>query len=1138
VSADPTVAATAERRRVSVLFLDLEDFTALAELLDPEEVRALQSRYFETARSLITRYGGSVEKFIGDAVMAVWGTPAAHDDDPARAVQAAISLVAAVSRLGGASAKRRLSGRAAVTTGEAVVTVGATAQGMVAGDLVNVASRLQGHAPSGGVLVDEATRTLAQGAGAFKPFGPIDLRGRRTPIAAYIATPPTTADPDRTRGLHAGAFVGRDDEVRELLDLWDGVVRHGRSRLVSITGIAGIGKSRLVWELREMLERRPDLVAWHEGRAPAYGEEITFVAVAEMLRHRIGAVDGVAPEIAQRQVATALTELVRDDEERRWMEPRLAALLDARQLGAFARDELFAAWRQFFERVSATMPAVLVFEDIHWADPSLIAFIEHLAAWARSHPILVLTLARPELLDRHPTWGSTVGRFTAVHLERLPDRAMRALLERREPHLAEPSLLRILQHAGGVPLYAVEVIRMMADGAPSEPAENAERHAAGTSTSTRGDMPLAVPDSLHGVIAARIDAIPPDERRLLLAAAVLGRRFKLQALVGVGADAGTVRDRIQALVRRELLAPVGEAGIPGRGELAFVQDVVREVAYGTLTRSERQTLHLAAARWLESEPGTDAAEALAGHLSRAHDLAPHHADAARIARRAVAALRRAAAASVKRHVPEAALGHLEQALRLTDGAEQRAVVLAEAAVAASAAARLELAEQHLRELIRIHAEAGRKRDTAQARAQLASVLLMAQRNEPAVAELESALRAVRDIGRDASGVQLAAQLARARVLLGDNRGALAWAKRAIDAAERLGLDQVRTDLLVTRGTAQFGLGKEDAGLEDLRRAIREAEAAGSIATELRARNNLAWLLVADDPRATLETARQAVELATTMGVGDLAAQLAEVACAAAVETGDWDWAVEAAGELDQGLVPEANRINLAATIGIIHVLRGEPNPLAAIDAIEPLPTDLDAQIVAGIEMARAWAAFTAGDPPAARVLAQRAASRSLGITRGHAHALAARASLWSGDRASAESEVAALESLHIAGRAADAQLLTLRAGLLSGQDHSSAQACYRRAEEAWRSLDLPAHMALTLIDEHRLLGVPSSPEMLAVLDQLGAAGLRRLVRDGAVNPPRAAPPPARSRRPKAGTARHSGAGHRPPPATGRRSPAG
>ena len=1129
----------AERRRVSVLFVDLENFTALAETLDPEEVRTIQSRYFEVARSVVARYGGTIEKFIGDAVMAVWGAPAAHEDDAERAVRAAVALVDAVGRLGGAVGTS-LTARAAVTSGEAAVTVGAAGQGMVVGDLVNSAARLQGEAPIGSVLVDEATRELAGEGAVFEPIGSLSLKGRSAPLVAFRVSDAAVPVQRRQRGAHSGPFVGRDRELRELVELFNGVVREGRSRLVSVTGIAGIGKSRLAWQLQQHLDAIPGPVAWHSGRAPAYGDDVTFAAVAEMVRRRIRIDDVTEAQLAMRQLAGTLRELVRDPDERRWLEPRIAVLLGREAAAGYDREELFAAWRRFFERVADHAPTVMVFEDLQWADPSLLDFIEHLATWSRDHPILIVALARPELMDRRPGWGVSLRSFTTLHLERLSDAAMRELLVARAPDMPDALVGQILQHAGGVPLYAVEVVGILADRGVS--AAVPERRAAPRPAGVGQPSGVEVPDSLRGLIAARIDSLPQPERRLLLAAAVLGRRFRPGALLAVaGDDPSRTRDRIESLERRELLSVDDDLGSPGHGEIGFVQDLVREVAYHTLARSERRELHLEAARYLGALDDENLAESLAGHLVEAHELAPGHPDASRIARRAVAALRLASRDAITLHVPERALGHLERALRLASGPAEGARLLDEAADAARAAGRLEVAEGHLRELAALHSESGRANDAARTRARLASVLLIGQQNEPALAELETALEAIRDIGADESSIELASQLARARMVLGDDRAGLEWAERALDGARRLGLDATMTDLLVTRGTARFRLGDEDAGLADLRQAIEMAEGSGSLNTELRARNNLAWLVVADDPRTTMETARQGYELATAMGVRDMAVQLADVACAAALDTGDWDWAIQTIADLELRGTPVALRIDLASITAVIQALRGEPDPLAVTDGLlgDLGASTVDAQVLAGIDHSRAWVSFVGGAFEEARDLAMRATAASFGAERARQAQLAARSSLWAGDSVNARAAIRTLDDARVDGRATDAARMTLEAGMLAADGDALARDRYRAAAQAWRELELPLPLALCLMDAQRLGGGVADPaECDALLRALRADGLARLaggVDASGVSAPAGHPRPARSRRPTSSTARRSDAARRPRPGRNRRA---
>ena len=1123
----------AERRRISVLFVDLVNFTSISESMDPEDVRRVQSRYFEVARSIVAMYGGTIEKFIGDAVMAVWGAPAAHEDDTERAVRAALALVYAVDRITNLVGGERLRARAAVTTGEAAVTIGATGQGMVAGDLVNVAARLQNRAPPGGVLVDATTRQRGSAAATFASAGSLSLKGRSGRLMAYRAVEEVPGPKSRHGGVHSGPFVGRERELQELIDLLMGTFRDGRSRLVSVTGIAGIGKSRLTWELGEWIDDREEDVAWHVGRAAAYGEGIAFAAVAEMVRRRIRVAEGAAPELVERQLQATLHELVPDPAQRAWIEPRIATLLGRADVATFDREELFAAWRQFFERVADRLPVVLVFEDLQWADPGLIGFIEHLATWARSRPILILALARPEFLDAHPAWGTGFGSFHAMHLERLDDAAMRRLLEARAPDIAPALVDRILDRAGGVPLYAVEMARMLSR--PEHAVTPERRRSVRERPST--ESVAQVPDTLHGVIAARIDSLPAAERRLLLQAAVLGHRFPPEALIAVsGVDPAAARIRIDGLLRRELLTVDQDLLSPGRGDLEFVQDLVRDVAYETLSHAERRTIHLSAARYLESLDD-HAAEALAGHLVEAHRLTKDPHELKRLARRAVASLRHAAQNATRLHVPERAVGLLERALRLTDGADGRAPLLEESAQAAQAAGRMEVAEQHLRELLTIQA-ARRQRDAAsRTRARLASVLLSAQRNEPAMAELEAAMRSARGWQRQAAGIELAAQLARARLLLGNDAEAIGWADRALEAARALDLGPVAIDLLITRGTGRLSSGDGEGGSADLRDAIALAQASGSLQAELRGRNNLAWSLLDDDPRAAMTVAREGFELGTTMGVWDAAVPLADIACTAAIETGDWDWAMTTLSELEERGVSDAYRVVFDATAATIHALRGDDAPLAALEGDAAPPPDTDEQVRAAVSQAAAWASIVSGDLEATRGHAEAAIAGYVGNDPACQRAMATRASLWLGDHAAARAALERLDAGLRPGRAAEAVSLTLHAGLAALQEEAGAIAAYDRAEADWRELELPLQRALCLLDRQWLVPDAGAGELIGLLEELGADGLRRLI-GAPINPRADASQPEGSPRPRPRTAARSGGAHRPPRAKDRRPPAG
>ena len=405
---------------MSILFADLVGFTTLSDGRDAEETRELLTRYFDVSRDVIERYGGSVEKFIGDAVMAVWGAPVAHEDDAERAVRAALDLVDAVRSLGPG-----IAARAGVLTGEAAVTIGAVGQGMVAGDLVNTASRLQAAAIPGVVLVGEATQRAASGAIAFEPAGEQAMKGKAAPVAAWRALRVVAERGGRGRSDTLEApFVGRDDELRLLKDLYHATSREKRPRLVSVIGPAGIGKTRLAWEFLKYIDGLVEQVWWHDGRSPAYGEGISFWALGEMVRGRCRLLETDDAATTRVKVAATLAEHVPDEAERRWIEPALLALLG---IGSgIGSEQLFGAWRTFFERLAATAPVVMVFEDHHYADTGLLDFVDHLLGWSKGVPIYVVTLARPDLLERRPDWGAGKRNFTSLYLEPLSEPVMRS----------------------------------------------------------------------------------------------------------------------------------------------------------------------------------------------------------------------------------------------------------------------------------------------------------------------------------------------------------------------------------------------------------------------------------------------------------------------------------------------------------------------------------------------------------------------------------------------------------------------------------------------------------------------------------------------------------------------------------------
>jgi class 3 adenylate cyclase len=660
--ASAPAAPAGERRLVSVLFADLVGFTSLSEHRDAEETRELLSRYIETAQRLISLYGGTVEKFIGDAVMAVWGTPTATEDDAERAVRAALDLVAAVTALGDEVGAPELRARAGVLTGEAAVTLGAEGQGMVAGDLVNTASRVQSIAEPGTVLVGETTRRATDQTIVYAEAGSHELKGKAGLVLLWQALRVVSGARGalKSTGLEA-PFVGRDGELRRIKDLFHACADDRKPQLISITGIAGIGKSRLAWEFYKYFDGLPQITYWHRGRCLSYGEGVTYWALADMVRMRARIAEDEEPAAALAKLADVVQEHLPDPEERRFAEPRLRHLLGLEESTRFEREDLFAAWRLFFERLADVYPTVMVFEDMQWADASLLDFIEYLLEWSRNSPLFVMTLARPELQDRRPTWGAASRNFTSLYLEPLPEPAMEELLAGLVPGLPETLRRQILDRAEGIPLYAVETVRMLLDrGALVQ--EGSVYQPTGTVEA------LEVPETLQALIAARLDGLTAGERRVLQDGAVLGKMFTKQALAALSGFAEEELDPIlAALTRKELLGVQADPRSPEHGQYGFLQDLLRRVAYETLAKRDRKERHLAAASHLEEAWGEhEVVEVVASHYLDAYEAAPDTADAEEIREKARAALTRAGERAASLAAAAEAQRYFEQAAGLTD----------------------------------------------------------------------------------------------------------------------------------------------------------------------------------------------------------------------------------------------------------------------------------------------------------------------------------------------------------------------------------------------------------------------------------------------------------------------------------------
>ena len=843
-------APDVERRVVTILFADLVGFTPLSESRDAEDVRSLLTRYFDTARLVIGRYGGTVEKFIGDAVMAVWGAPTAREDDAERAVRAALDLVEAVAALDAG-----LRARAGVLTGETAVTLGATGQGLVAGDLVNTASRVQSAAEPGTVLVGESTRRASEAAVVYEDAGTFELKGKSEQIPLWRALRVTAGVGGRRRseGLEP-PFVGRERELRLIKDLYHSSAEQGRSHLVSVLGIAGIGKSRLAWELFKYLDGLTELAYWHRGRCLSYGDGVTYWALAEMARERFHIAEGEDADSAREKLTTGLAEFVLDDEERQWIEPRLAHLLgleDERQTRE--KEDLFGAWRLFFERLSESAPVVLVFEDVQWADAALLEFVEYLLEWSRNHRIYVVALARPDVHDRHPDWPSSRN-TTTLALEPLIDDAIAQLLEGLVPGLPDDARDRILARAEGVPLYAVEIVRMLLD--------KGLLRREGDVYVPAGELgELAVPETLHALAAARLDGLGADERRALQDAAVLGKTFTKAGLAEVsGRSEPDLEPLLALLVKREILGVQNDPRSPELGQYGFLQDLLRQVAYETLARPERKARHLAAADYL-TRSGDETVEVVASHLLAAYDTDPDAADATEIRSNAWIALVHAGQRAGALAASADALRYYEQALALGEDAELHE----RAGRAAHLAARLPTAREHYERAIALAESDDDARAAARLRSRLGAVLWLEDMTPQAFDALHRAVD-VLSSEQDADLAFALAELSRFLTLAGRHDEAGPLIERSLELAEALDLTETFANGLLTRGIFLNWQGRMRESRLLTGHALEVALANDLNSVALRAFNNhIIDYALRGDVHGGQEIAERMFELATRVG---------------------------------------------------------------------------------------------------------------------------------------------------------------------------------------------------------------------------------------------------------------------------------
>ncbi|HXG77618.1 MAG TPA: AAA family ATPase [Gaiellaceae bacterium] len=787
-----------ERKVVSVLFCDLVGFTQQAEALDPEDVEALLRPYHERVRAELERHGGTVEKFIGDAVMALFGAPLAHEDDPERAVRAAIAIRDFAREEG-------LELRVGITTGEALVSLDArpeAGEGMASGDVVNTAARLQAAAPVNGVLVDQTTYRATRHVIDFEQAARVEAKGKSRPLEVWLARDARARFGVDVAHEARAKLVGRERELGMLRDAF-ARARHERvPQLVTLVGVPGLGKSRLVYELSRIVDADPELITWRQGRCLAYGDGVTLWALGEIVKAQAGVLEQDAPAEARAKIERTAEETLAESGDAAWVTSHLLTLVGQggeAELGGDRRNEAFAAWRRYLEGLAEQRPLVLVFEDLHWADDALLDFVDELVDWVADVPLLVVGTARPELLDRRPGWGGGKMNATTLALQPLSDEETarllgqllgRPLLEAREQHA-------LLERAGGNPLYAEQFADLYLERGSGD------------------ELPL--PETLQGIIAARLDGLRDAEKELLQDAAVVGKVFWASAVASRDDDvAGT----LHSLERKGFVRRQRRSSVQGESELAFAHALVRDVAYNQIARAERAAKHRRVAEWIEGlGRREDHAEMLAHHWRAALELTrAAGADDPELAARARLALRDAGDRAFSLHSYSTAAGLYEDALGLWPaGDPDRAELLfkrARALYRAFDEERREAALEEARDAVLAH---GATDLAAEAEALLAHVAWERGHGELTWARLARALELLGDSSTP-SAARVYATSGRMRVIAGDLEPGREQGERALAIAEELGLGELQAHALTTVGMAKSYAG-DRSGVEDVERAL-------------------------------------------------------------------------------------------------------------------------------------------------------------------------------------------------------------------------------------------------------------------------------------------------------------------------------
>jgi class 3 adenylate cyclase/tetratricopeptide (TPR) repeat protein len=1090
--AAPAVAE--ERKVVTVLFCDLVAFTASSESADPEDVDRMLAGYAAMTQAAIESYGGVVEKFIGDAVVGVFGVPAAHEDDPERAVRAGLRIVEGTQGLRTVVGEP-LRVRVGINTGQALVRLGvapASGEGFVRGDPINTASRIQAVAPEMGVAVGLPTYEATSAVFEYEELEPATLKGKTEPVRIFHARSSRArfgADVVRT---HDTPFVGREVDLALLKGIFDKTVAGGTPQLVTVVGEPGLGKSRLMVELFAYLDARPELTTWRQGRCLPYGEGVTFWALGEIVKAHAGILESDAAPVAEAKLDAVLPP----GEDREWFRQRLLPLVGIGATSSAEREESFTAWTRFVEHVAEPNPTVLLFEDLHWADEAMLAFLEHLADRAVEVPLLILGTGRPELFERHPDYTAGLRNVNRINLLPLTEAETARLVSSLLEATVLPTELQapILERAEGNPLYAEEFVRLLRDRDLIVPK--------GQSWELRPDAIVPLPESITALLAARLDTLTPEAKSIVSDAAVIGKVFWAGAVAHMGGrDVAAVLEALRELSRKELVRANRRSSIQDEAEYSFWHILARDVAYAQLPRAERAARHIAAAQWIVSK-AADRVEDLADVLAH------HYASALELSRAAGDGDTRALEASTLRFLilagdraagldTASALSNFERALALTpEGHPMRPDVLTRFGLAALDAGRPADAAAAIEEAVAIYR--GRGEPVAAGGAMLPLVQVMSTLGDPRTYEIGAeALAILEPLPPGPELVGALIEVGRAGVLGRDSEVGVRDAGRAIALAEEIGIP-VPARALGYRGLGRSNLG-DPGGLDDMRLALRLAIERGQSREAGTLYNNLGrtvWPF--EGPDAALEIYREGIAFDRARGITVLAVWCEGSSLDVLVDRGDIDEAIDAAHRVAAeaealGVIPSL--ITARAILARVLALRGtaEQTP-EELEWLEHAARDTGVPevLVQAGAAAIAWASLGRSDR-AAPLLHEVASGPRVGMQGTYAAWLPSfvRAALGIGDRALAGRLAAALE---LVSPYAEHSEVMVRATLADFDgDVGGAASAFADAAVRWERFGVVPEHGFAVLGHARCLraiGQPAALQLQTAREIFGRLGAR------------------------------------------------